>query len=177
MSGEPILPGDAGPPTWQDDPETVADVEDFLRDLDVPSPEDLALDGKIYAAETEKATPSRGLVLRPLGSYAVSRVIWLDNSFLQRAVFPLLAGRKGSLKGTLSPCLRRSCTRGTCTASRTDVFVVTASEDSVELDFLPQVLAAGGDPSWWTRSTTRVSMPRTIDWLRGGTRSISAMSA
>ena len=108
---------------------------------------------------------SRGLALRTLTDYAVRRVVWLDKPFLQRAAFHLLAGRKGvAARDThCSLAARVHLRRPLRRAKR--VLVVT-SEDCVELDFKPRVLAAGGDHTLVESSTGEFRMPRDLDWLR-----------
>ena len=53
-----------------------------------------------------------GPSLRNLDDYGVRAVAWLDKPFLQASAFILLAGRKGTIKGTLSCRLAALCTIG-----------------------------------------------------------------
>src|SRR5262249_41190479 len=76
------------------------------------------------------------LTLRSLAAFDVRRVEWLDRPFWQRRAFHLVAGRKGTTKGTLIAGLAARVSRGDLYAEPRRVLVVT-SEDSVELDFKP----------------------------------------
>jgi hypothetical protein len=109
--------------------------------------------------------PQQGqLATRPLSSFAIRRVEWLDKPFLQRSAFHLFAGRKGVCKGTYLAGLASRVTNGELYGEPKRVLVVT-SEDSVELDFKPRVLAAGGEPSLVEIVTGMFLMPRDIAWL------------
>jgi hypothetical protein len=105
------------------------------------------------------------LSVRGLETYQVRQVEWLDKPFLQRAAFHLLAGRKGSCKGTYLCGLAARVTRGKLYTEPKRVLVVT-SEDSVELDFLPRLLAAGGDPALVEIIVGSFLMPRDLTWLK-----------
>ena len=89
---------------------------------------------------------SSRLFLRNLSTYGIRPVVWLDKPFLQRAAFILVGGRKGVCKGTWLSRVAARCTTGDLYGEPKRVLVIT-SEDSIELDFLPRVVAAGGDPS------------------------------
>jgi hypothetical protein len=108
--------------------------------------------------------------LRSLAEYRIRRVEWLDKFFLQRAAFYLLAGRKGVCKGTWICGLAARVTRGELYGEPKRVLVVT-SEDSVELDFKPRLLAAGGDERLVDIVVRDFRMPRDLDWLRTTARS------
>ena len=86
------------------------------------------------------------LSLRNLSTYEIRPVVWLDKPFLQRGAFHLLGGRKGVCKGTWLSGIAARVTTGDLYGEPKRVLVIT-SEDSIELDFLPRVVAAGGDPS------------------------------
>jgi hypothetical protein len=103
--------------------------------------------------------------LRSLADYTVRRVIWLDKPFLQRAAFVLLVGRKGVCKGTYICGLSAQVTRGDLYEEPKRVLVVT-SEDSVELDFKPRFLAAGGDERFVEIVVRDFRMPHDLEWLR-----------
>jgi hypothetical protein len=92
-------------------------------------------------------------------------VEWLDKPFLQRSAFELLAGRKGSCKGTWLCGVAARVSDGSLYGEPKRVLVVT-SEDSVELDFLPRFLAAGGDPAMVEIIVGAFRLPRDLDWLR-----------
>jgi hypothetical protein len=104
------------------------------------------------------------LATRPLSSFAIRRVEWLDKPFLQRSAFHLFAGRKGVCKGTYLAGLSARVTNGELYDEPKRVLVIT-SEDSVELDFKPRVLAAGGKPALVEIITGTFLMPRDIEWL------------
>jgi len=103
------------------------------------------------AAADVAGTATDRLRLRRLDDYAIRRVEWLEAPFLQRSAFHLLAGRKGTCKGTYICALAARVSRGELYAEPKRVLVVT-SEDSVELDFKPRLLAAGGNEEIVTSS-------------------------
>lgn len=105
------------------------------------------------------------LTLRWLDTYTIRRVEWLDKPFIQRAAFHLLAGRKGSCKGTWLCGLAARVTTGDLYGEPKRVLVIT-SEDSVELDFLPRVIAAQGDPTMCAIVNGPFRLPDNIPWLR-----------
>ena len=105
------------------------------------------------------------LSLRGLDTYRIRQVEWLDRPFLQRSAFHLLAGRKGSCKGTWLCGLAARVSRGDLYPQPKRVLVIT-SEDSVELDFLPRLVAAGGDPAQVTIVNGPFMMPADIPWLK-----------
>lgn len=109
----------------------------------------------------EGAVDSR---LTPLTAFVVRPVHWLDKPFLQRAAFHLIAGRKGTAKGTYTCSLAARVSNGDLYSSPKRVLVVT-SEDSVELDFLPRFLAAGGDASMVEIIANGFRLPADCDWL------------
>ena len=118
------------------------------------------------------SAPAERLSLRSLDTYRVRQVEWLDKPFLQRSAFHLLAGRKGSCKGTVLCGYAARVSRGDLYAKPKGVLVVT-SEDSVELDFLPRVLAAGGDPAKITIVNGPFRMPADIEWLEQRARELT----
>lgn len=105
------------------------------------------------------------LSLRPLDSYRVRRLEWLDKPFLQRGAFILIGGRKGVCKGTFSCHIAARVTTGDLYGEPKRVLVVT-SEDSIELDFLPRLIAAGGDPRMVAIVHGAFRLPDDIGWLR-----------
>jgi predicted transcriptional regulator len=108
---------------------------------------------------------------RRLDSYEIRKVEWLDKPFLQRGAFTLLAGRKGVCKGTYACGLAARVTTGRLYDEPKHVLVVT-SEDSVELDFLPRFVAAGGDPSLVSIVNDGFRLPRDCEWLEQTAREL-----
>ncbi|MBA3843318.1 MAG: AAA family ATPase [Actinobacteria bacterium] len=101
---------------------------------------------------------------RSLDSYRVRGVEWIDKPFLQRAAFHLLAGRKGTCKGTYVAGLAARVTTGRLQPQPRRVLIVT-SEDSIELDFLPRFTAAGGDTRFVTVINDAFKLPEQVEWL------------
>jgi hypothetical protein len=112
------------------------------------------------------------LNLRTLDSYRIRRVEWLDKPFLQRSAFHLLAGRKGSCKGTWLCGLAAQVSRGDLYGESKRTLVVT-SEDSIELDFYPRFVAAGGDPARIEIVVGPFRMPADLGWLEQKARQLS----
>lgn len=123
-------------------------------------PDDIDLDGP---PEQAGATPR--LRLRNLSGYDVRRVKWLEKPFWQAGAFHLLGGRKGSCKGTLLARQTARVTTGDLYGSPKRVLVIT-SEDSIELDFKPRVLAAGGDPNLVEIIVGPFKLPDDIAWIK-----------
>lgn len=109
------------------------------------------------------------LEIVPLDSFEVRPVRWLDAPFLQWSAFQVIAGRKGVCKGTLTAREAARVSTGQLYPSPRRVLVVT-SEDSVELDFKPRVLAAGGDPSRISIVKGPFRMPDDLAWLEESAR-------
>jgi hypothetical protein len=107
------------------------------------------------------------LATRDLSDYSVRRVEWLERPFWQRNCYTLFTGKKGVCKGTLLAGLAARTTRGKLYDAPKRVLVVT-SEDSVELDFKPRLLAAGGDDSKGMVEivTDQFRMPGDLDRLK-----------
>jgi hypothetical protein len=118
------------------------------------------------------ATPQETrLQTRSLDTFEIRKVEWLDKPFLQRAAFHLLAGRKGTCKGTFVCGLAARVTTGRMYGTPKRVLVVT-SEDSIELDFLPRFIAAGGDPTLVTVINDGFRLPDNCAWLEETAREI-----
>jgi hypothetical protein len=115
---------------------------------------------------TQAAPPAADkLTVRWLDTYKIRRVEWLDRPFLQRSAFHLLAGRKGSCKGTWLAGIASRVTTGDLYGEPKRVLVIT-SEDSVELDFKPRVIAAGGDDTMCGIVNGPFKLPTNIPWLQ-----------
>jgi hypothetical protein len=114
----------------------------------------------------QAAPPPEGrLTLRWLDTYNIRRVEWLDKPFIQRAAFHLLAGRKGSCKGTWLCGLAARVTTGDLYGEPKRVLVIT-SEDSVELDFKPRMIAAGGDDTLCAIVNGGFRLPADLPWIQ-----------
>jgi hypothetical protein len=110
-----------------------------------------------------RATPGQ-FELVSLDAFDMRNVEWIDKPFLQRSAFHLLAGRKGTCKGTYLAGLCARVSIGAMGPKRR-VIVVT-SEDSIEFDFKPRVVAAGGNPSVCDIARGEFRMPRDIAALK-----------
>jgi predicted transcriptional regulator len=134
-----------------------------------PLPDESENPFPVVTAPIEK--PQTAALLTPLSAFEIRAVHWLDKPFLQRAAFHLLAGRKGTAKGTYSCGLAARVTNGELYGTPKRVLVVT-SEDSVELDFKPRFIAAGGDPDLVTIVNSAFRLPRDVEWLEQTAREI-----
>jgi putative DNA primase/helicase len=99
------------------------------------------------APEAEAALPVIGapaLAYVSLETVRMRSITWLERPLWQLSAFHLLAGVKGAGKGTYLAQLTSKITRGLAPDSpRTVVFV--SSEDSLEVDLKPRLVAAGAD--------------------------------
>jgi hypothetical protein len=126
-----------------------------------------ALEGEsvsLRAPNGADGAPAR-LQLHHLTDYKTRQVVWYDKPFWQASAFHLLAGRKGSCKGTFTALLAARVTTGDLCGEPKRVLVVT-SEDSVELDFLPRFIAAGGNPEMVEMVVGPFQLPHDIGWMR-----------
>lgn len=119
-------------PTYSDELLDAGPSED---DADNPA---LAADVAAYYASLNPPTDSR-LTAVPLVDVTMKSISWLERPLWQRSAFQLLAGVKGSGKGTYLASL---AARITHTGSSV-LFV--SSEDSTEIDLKPRLVAAGAD--------------------------------
>jgi hypothetical protein len=76
------------------------------------------------------------LTLTPLAEVGMRSILWLERPIWQRSAFQLLAGAKGSGKGTYLAGLAAR-------VSKTANVVFVSSEDSAEIDLKPRLVAAG----------------------------------
>jgi DNA repair protein RadA/Sms len=88
----------------------------------------------------------RGLKRRGLDSFEMKSIDWLDKPLFQRGAFHLIAGEKGTGKGTFTCGLAARVSRGDLFGEPKSVLLVS-SEDSAAIDIKPRVRAAGGDES------------------------------
>lgn len=100
---------------------------------------------EIEAAQTITVTTppepdtERALRIRPLAGVAMRSIEWLEKPLWQKSAFQLLAGPKGSGKGTYLAALAARVTH----TGQNAVFIST--EDSAEIDLKPRLVAAGAD--------------------------------
>jgi hypothetical protein len=117
-------------PTYSDELLDAGPSED---DADNPA---LAADVAAYYASLNPPTDSR-LTAVPLVDVTMKSISWLERPLWQRSAFQLLAGVKGSGKGTYLASLAARITHTGANA----LFV--SSEDSTEIDLKPRLVAAG----------------------------------
>ena len=89
---------------------------------------------------------------------------WLEKPLWQRSAFHLLAGVKGSGKGTYTAHLAAKITRGEMGDASNVVFV--SSEDSLEVDLKPRLVAAGADCSRVKFIAAAFRLPDDLERLR-----------
>jgi hypothetical protein len=102
------------------------------------------------------------LRVRRLADVEMRSIEWLDKPLFQRAAFQLVAGKKGSGKGTYLCGLAARVTRGELFERPMNVLVI-ASEDSDEIDVKPRVRAACGDDERIFTVAEPVRLPRDIE--------------
>lgn len=81
----------------------------------------------------------RDITVRPLSTVKMKSIQWLEKPLWQKSAFQLLAGPKGSGKGTYLASLASRISH----TGQNVVFV--SSEDSAEIDLVPRLVAAGAD--------------------------------
>src|SRR6185503_14001151 len=81
----------------------------------------------------------RTIRIRPLVDVNMRSIEWLEKPLWQQSAFQLLAGPKGSGKGTYLAALAARITH----RGQNAVFIST--EDSAEIDLKPRLVAAGAD--------------------------------
>ena len=132
----------------------------------MPVDDDLVLMGLASLNRpASSATPPSGLTRVRLSDVEARSIVWLDKPFLQRGAFHLLAGKKGSAKGTYLCGLAARITRGELYDGPRNVILIS-SEDSVAVDIKPRVVAAGGDPTRILVVTSDFRLPRDIPALK-----------
>lgn len=89
---------------------------------------------------------------------------WLDKPFLQRSAFELFVGPKGVGKGTKLAGISAHFTQGVY-GDNTNVIYVS-SEDSMEVDTVPRLHAAGANLERVTFVTRHIKLPHDITWIR-----------
>jgi hypothetical protein len=111
------------------------------------------------------AKVERDLTSVRLSDVAPRSIVWLDKPFLQRGAFHLLAGRKGSAKGTYVCGLAAKVTRGELFDGPRNVLMIS-SEDSTATDVRPRVDAADGDTTRVHVITSDFRLPRDVEALK-----------
>ena len=96
----------------------------------------------------------------PIGSVPMKSIEWLEKPIWQGSAFQLLAGAKGSGKGTYLCSLAARVSR----AGGNVLFIST--EDSIAIDLHPRLVAAGADLDRCRAIQQRVKLPEHIDGLR-----------
>lgn len=102
-----------------------------------------------------------GLAVRRLAEVEMQSIEWLDAPLFQGSAFELIAGKKGSGKGTYLAGLMARVSRGELYGRPMNVLVI-ASEDSDEIDVKPRVRAAGGDEARIFSVNEPVRLPRDV---------------
>jgi AAA domain len=95
---------------------------------------------------------------------------WLDKPFLQRSAFELFVGPKGVGKGTKLAGIAADFTSGIYGNNAGAIYV--SSEDSMEVDTVPRLVAAGANLARVTFVTRTVRLPNDIGWLAELARTI-----
>jgi hypothetical protein len=119
---------------------------------------------KAKSAQTptiERVSPERvRLSLTPFSEIGMRSIQYLERPIWQRSAFQLLAGAKGSGKGTYLAGLAARVSQ----AGANVVFV--SSEDSAEIDLKPRLVAAGADMDRCFLIQQHVQLPDDVGELR-----------
>ena len=94
---------------------------------------------QLVAEARAQADASSRIVATPLAEIEMRSIDWLEKPLWQRSAFQLLAGAKGSGKGTYLAGLAARVTK------RGENVVFISTEDSAEIDLKPRLVAAGAD--------------------------------
>jgi AAA domain len=103
---------------------------------------------------------SSSIVAVPLAHVRMRSIEWLEKPLWQRSAFQLLAGAKGTGKGTYLAGLAARMSR----AGENVLFVST--EDSTEIDLKPRLVAAGADIDRCYVIQQHVQLPDDVENLR-----------
>jgi hypothetical protein len=106
----------------------------------------------------------RKLEFRRLADVEMKSIAWLEKPLWQRAAFQLVAGKKGSGKGTHIAGLAARVSRGEVFDRPMNV-LLAAAEDSDEIDLKPRIVAAGGDDSRIASLTSPLRLPHDVPAL------------
>jgi hypothetical protein len=117
-----------------------------------------------------RAGRGRELTVIPVSNAGMRSIRWLEKPLWQRAAFELLAGAKGAGKGTyLAGLAARLSTQGL------GVLFIT-SEDSIEIDLKPRLVAAGADTDRVFVVREHVHLPDDVGELRRLAREIESLT-
>src|SRR5262249_28676019 len=114
------------------------------------------------------AIESRGhaLALTPLSQVEMRSIRFALRPLWQWAAFHLLSARKGIGKGTELAWLAAKMTRGELEGGARNVIYVAASEDSLEIDVKPRLVAAGAVIERVDAIEQHITLPDDIDAIR-----------
>ena len=115
---------------------------------------------QLVAEAKTQAQGSSRLIATPLVDVEMRSIEWLEKPLWQSSAFELLAGAKGSGKGTYLAALAARITR----SGKNVLFL--SSEDSAEIDLKPRLVAAGADIARCFCIQQSVRLPDDIDALR-----------
>jgi AAA domain-containing protein len=104
--------------------------------------------------------PSGRLSATPLTEVSMRSIEWVERPLWQASAFQLLAGEKGSGKGTYLAALAARITRTGASA------LFLSSEDSAEIDLKPRLVAAGADIDRCYVIQQHVKLPADVPELR-----------
>jgi AAA domain len=121
--------------------------------------------GKATAAAVDDKA-SLLLALTPLSDVGMRSIRFARRPQWQWAAFHLLAARKGTGKGTYLAWLAAAMTRGQLDGGPRNVIYVAASEDSLEIDVKPRLVAAGAVVERVDVIEQHITLPDDIDTIR-----------
>lgn len=111
-----------------------------------------------YREEQEQAGSADTLAIKRLDRFEIRSVKFLWKPYLQRSAFHLLVGRKGAGKGSVLAWIAAQETSGQFDDHARGVLWI-ATEDSIEIDVKPRIIAQGGDPQRVFVVNKRVKLP------------------
>jgi hypothetical protein len=120
----------------------------------------LRLEANLNGSEPAPKERSHALEATPLAKVEMRSIEWLEKPLWQRSAFQLLAGQKGSGKGTYLASLAARLSR----VGENVLFV--SSEDSTEIDLKPRLVAANAEISRCYVIQQHVRLPDDVQQLR-----------
>jgi hypothetical protein len=114
---------------------------------------------QLVAEAKARAEKASRLIATPLVDVEMRSIQWLEKPLWQASAFELLAGAKGSGKGTYLAALASRISQ------RSNV-IFLSSEDSAEIDLKPRLVAAGADLNRCFCIQQSVRLPDDVDGLR-----------